>query len=143
MIEKAKQLISDGECSVAAVTKSGETFTSSGSSVRPLYGIYLDHKSELSGAVVADRVIGRAAACILADMGVSEAYGFLMSEAGLKLLQDNGIKTGYAKLVPFIENMRGDDLCPMEKTVDGIADIAECVRLIGKFIADTPYSDRA
>ena len=140
MIEKAKQLISCGECTVAAVTENGETLTAAGSSVRPLYALYADHKAELKGAAVADRVIGRAAACILADAGVCEAYGFLMSETGLRLLEDNGIKSGYSELVPFIENKRGDDMCPMEKTVDGVDDIAECVRRIGQFIETTPYN---
>lgn len=135
LIEQAKQLISEGKCSVAAVTPGGEVYTDSGASVRPLFRLYTEHKAELKGAAVADKIIGKAAACLLCDIGVSEAFAFLMSQSGLELLESHGIKTGYAELVPIIENRTGTDMCPMEKAVDGAGDIAQCVANIAKFIA--------
>jgi hypothetical protein len=137
-IDEAKRRISEQGCSVAAVTAGGEVFWANGSSVRPLFGMYLGHKDALKGASVADRVVGRAAACLLRDAGVAEVYGFLMSEGGLELLEAGGIKADCAELVPFIENASGSDICPMERAVEGIEDIAECVERLASFIGTMP-----
>lgn len=137
-IELAKQTIAAARASVAAVTASGRLLTETGSSVRPLYRLYTAYKEELLCAAVADRVIGKAAAAILCAAGASEVYGFVMSRGGRDMLRQYGIPAAYAKLVPYIENRRGDGMCPMEETVDSAADAAECVERIARFIASVP-----
>ena len=135
MIDKAKQLISDNTCTVAAVTPSGEIFTDSGATVRPLFRLVRAHEGELKGAAVADKIIGRAAACLLCYAGVSEVFAFLMSETALELLSEYGIKASYAELTSAILNRSETDLCPMEKAVDGIDDLQICVQNIAEFVA--------
>ncbi len=138
MIEKAKQMIRDNLCTVAAVTADGQVFCESGSTVRPLFRLFTRHRDELRGAAVADKIIGRAAASLLCSAGVGEAFAFLMSETGLALLREHGIKAGYERLVPVILNRTETDLCPMERSVEGVDDIETCVHNIARFIASTP-----
>jgi hypothetical protein len=135
VIEQAKQRIESGQCSVAAVTADGEILMDSGTTVRPLYRLFVAHRERLKGACVADKIIGRAAASLLCAAGVREVYAFLMSRSGLELLEQYGVKAGYAELTPMIVNRKGTDMCPMEKTVDGVEDLEECVRRLGEFIA--------
>lgn len=134
LLEKAKRLIETQAASVAIVKPDGDALTDTGTSVRPLFRLYTTHKTDMAGAAVADRVIGKAAAALLCDAGVAGVFGFVMSRAGLDLLQAHGIAASYAELVPLIENRRGDDMCPMEKTVDGVDDVAQCVARIAHFI---------
>ena len=138
MLEKAKQLIQDNVCSVAAVTPDGEGFTDNGSTVRPLFLLYEAHNDQLRGAAVADKIIGRAAASLLCSAGVGEAFAFLMSETGLALLQQYGIKASYGELTPAILNRTETGLCPMERAVDGVDDLDQCVRNIAEFVATVP-----
>ena len=137
LIDRAKELITSNECSVAAVTPSGEILTGSGSSVRPLLQLYELHELQLRGSVVADKIIGRAAACILCAAEVSEVFAFVMSRSGKELLDRYNIKTGYETLIPFISNIRGDDMCPMEKTVEGIDDLELCLQKLKAFAQKT------
>ncbi len=135
MIDKAKQLITDNVCTVAAVTPSGEIFTGSGATVRPLFRLVHEHEGKLAGAAVADKIVGRAAACLLCHAGVSEVFAFLMSESALSLLAEHGIKASYAELAPVILNRSETDLCPMEKIVEGVDDLEVCIKNIADFVA--------
>ncbi|MEA5051784.1 MAG: DUF1893 domain-containing protein [Oscillospiraceae bacterium] len=126
-------------CSVAALLPDGRLVTDDGHSVRPLFRLYEQYGDALAGAAVADKIIGKAAASVLAAAGVREAFAYLMSETGLAFLLRSGITASYAELVPFIENRAGTDLCPMEKTVADCDDPAACVARIAEFIRSTPY----
>lgn len=137
MIEKAKDLIRQKQCSVAVVTARGEVLTDTGSSVRPLLRLYAQHREDLHDAAVADKIIGRAAACILCEARVREVFAFVMSQSGKELLDRYHIPCAYETMVPFIANMRGDDLCPMEKTVEGLDDLMLCVERLQDFVRDT------
>ena len=135
MLQQAISLLNETTCSVAVITRGEGIFTDIGPSVRPLFYIYEAHKEAMAGAYVADKVVGKAAAALLCDAGVCAVYGHVMSEGALELLNSRSISARYGTLVPHIQNRRGDDLCPMEKTVLGCDDPAACVRLIADFIA--------
>ncbi|MBS7624135.1 DUF1893 domain-containing protein [Candidatus Bathyarchaeota archaeon] len=64
---------------------------------------------------VADKIVGRAAALLLAYLRAKEVYAVTMSRSGLSALAKHHIRAEYEKLVPEIMNRRGDDLCPFEK----------------------------
>ncbi|NMA06917.1 MAG: DUF1893 domain-containing protein [Ruminococcaceae bacterium] len=142
MIDRAVELLSKGECTVVAITTSNEVITGNGTSVRPLFEIVEKNQEALSGGAVADRVIGKAAACLLCRSKVSSVFAYLMSEPALKLLDKYKISVSYEKLVKAIMNRNGTDLCPMEKTVADVEDINECFEKIKEFIKSTPPPER-
>ena len=141
MIEKAKELVGTGQCTVAAVTPDGGILTGRGSSVRPLLDLYRRHRSELAGAAVADRIVGRAASCILCAAGAGEVFAFVLSQSGKEQLERYNIPVSWHKLVPFIANLRGDDLCPMERTVEGVDDLNDCLDRLAEFADGTRAPD--
>lgn len=141
MIERAKWFIETAGYSVALIRPDGRVFAAQGVSVRPLYRIFTAHRGELAGAVAADKIIGRAAASLLCAAGVAEAYAFLMSEGGLKMLEAHGIKAGYARLVPTILNRTGDGLCPMEAALEGIGDMDERMTRLTALIENGPKKE--
>ena len=70
---------------------------------------------DLSSYSVADKVVGRAAALLLAYSRAGEVYAAIISELGLSTLNEYGIRVEYDTIVPKIMNRRGDDICPFEK----------------------------
>ncbi len=138
MIERAKARIEREDCSVAAVTPDGDVYTDCGETVRPLFRLVNEHGEKLKGAAVADRIVGKAAAALICRAGASEVFGFLMSDSAAALLAAHGIQASCAERTPFIANRRGDDLCPMEKTVADTDDLEICYERIARFIAETP-----
>ncbi len=134
-----KELIQQDDCSVAVQLTNGQIIKKIGKSVRPLYQIYLENKADMNGAIVADRIIGKAAACLLVDAKVKSVYTFLMSKSAAKLLEAHGICFEYAKLCEYIENRNGTDLCPMEKLIVDIENVEHCIDKIDWFVKNNVY----
>ena len=105
------------ECSLVVLSKAGEVTTYYKKGVRDLVWL-LDHDVEcLRGAKIADKVIGKAAAGLLVQGGVVEAYADVMSRLALPLLDEAGIPYRYGTLVDRIVIPEGDSRCPLERIV--------------------------
>ena len=68
----------------------------------------------LKGASVADKVIGKAAALLMAFGEIKEVHTLIISEPALQVFENHKIKYFYDKKVDRIVNRTGDGLCPME-----------------------------
>ena len=112
-IEEAATLLRSGGYS--CVVKKGDvthTFTRRG--VADLYTFYQETPELLVGACIADKVVGKASAAIMAIGGVKEVYADVISTEALSLLRQKGIAVSYDKETPYIENRDKTGLCPME-----------------------------
>ena len=85
----------------------------------PLLFCLKKYKAQMRGALVFDKVVGRAAALLLLYGGVKKVITPLISRGALIVLKRGGAKVEYEKIVKCILNVKGDDLCPMEKMSRG------------------------
>lgn len=97
--------------------------------VKPLLDL-LDSGVDFNGFSAADKVVGNAAAFLYVLLGVREVYAYVISEAAINTLTENGIKIQYGSAVKYIINRTGDGSCPMEESVKGITDPAEALNAI-------------
>jgi len=65
--------------------------------------------------VIFDKVVGRAAALLCVKAGCREVYSPLGSQLAIKALDKYGIKYHLAKVVPYIQQLNHEDMCPMEE----------------------------
>lgn len=112
----------------------GEIFTFTERGVRDLYNLYKNSPEILQGAFIADKVVGKGAAALMALGGVSEIYCDIISENAIKLLQDCKIMYSFAKQVPYIINRSKDGMCPVENLCQNAITPKECLPLIENFI---------
>lgn len=84
----------------------------------------------LGGAIVMDRVVGRAAAAICANAFVSEVITPIAAEGAAEIIALSGGKLVAEKTVPQILNRDKTDSCPMEKAVQGINNPEQMVEKI-------------
>ncbi len=118
-LENARQtLLSGGHCCVAC--KGTELACYDEHGIRPLLRILRETPEFLQGASVADKVIGRAAALLLAFGGAQELFACLLSETAIPVLQAHGIPYRYETLVPVIQNRDNTGLCPMEQRAQSL-----------------------
>ena len=90
-------------------------FTSSNGRLLPLLE-YIDRFAPLEKNVtIFDQIVGNAAALLLKKALCHKVYSPLGSELAVKTLSSYGIKYHFAKVVPCIQNSRGEGMCPMEK----------------------------
>jgi hypothetical protein len=92
----------------------------------------------IRGASLADKVVGKAVALIVAHSGIREVDTTIASEGAVALLKGRGIPLHVRTVVPFIRNRRGDGLCPMEQTTLPYDDPAIGVARLREFIVARP-----
>lgn len=113
-IELAKHELVQGNYSCVLVQDGEVVMTSYDKGVKPLMSFYGSRESYKS-TVLADKVIGRAAAFLAVLCGITEVYAEIISEEAIKVLNDYQIPFTYGRVVPYITNRSGDGLCPMEE----------------------------
>ncbi len=92
--------------------------------VRPLLEA-LAEGCDLRGYVVADRVIGKAAAMLLALAGVRQAHGLVVSQTAINFARENSLFLSFDRKVDVIADASGTGICPLEQAVEDIEDVAE------------------
>lgn len=111
-----------------------ETRTFSRRGVMDLYDLLLNNRAFLKGALVADKVVGKAAASLMILGEVGELHADVISTPALSLLKDASVKVSFDCQVPYIKNRAQDGWCPLEsacfKTVSAISSF----RIIQDFI---------
>ena len=118
VLAEAAALIRDGragavlvkDCAIAAVEPNGP-------GVKPLLNLHDNRPDVLKGALVVDKVVGRAAAAIAVDGGAVRVHGLLMSESAKEFLDKQGIPASADEMVPQILHRTRDGLCPLEDSV--------------------------
>ena len=99
----------------SCVVKNGSDirmFTQRG--VADLYSLLKHSADFLKGAMVADKVIGKAAAALIILGRVKKLYAEVISVPAIILLRNAGVEVDFQRLVPYIRNRSNDDWCPLE-----------------------------
>ena len=123
-IERAKIILEDNSLSCVVIdTQKNKEFTSADSGIKPLLLWLKEDIDYFKDKVVADKVIGKAAAMLLIKGKVKELYATIISEHACSVLESNNIPYSFDKKVPYIINRTKTGMCPMESAVLDTDDI--------------------
>lgn len=135
-IERARELL--GKSGSLAVVNGDREYSSSARGIRPLTDLLSSNREMLRGASVADKIVGKAAALLMAAGGVKEVYAGTIGRAAANVFERFGIKFSYGNVTEHIKNRAGNGMCPMEQTVryvDDPADAEIAIRRTQKVLA--------
>ena len=104
--------------------------TEEGRGIDPL--LMLSDAGRLSGAVVMDKVVGRAAAAICAEGGAAKVCTPLAGKGAAEIFERRGIPFAAEKTVDKILNREKTGGCPMEKAVSGLDEPKKMIEAIRK-----------
>ncbi|MDD4295728.1 MAG: DUF1893 domain-containing protein [Ruminiclostridium sp.] len=139
-IELAKSELIHNNYTCVVVQGKEVIMTSFHNGVRPLIEFYKTQngtqKSFFSPLVLADKVIGRAAALLAVLCGITSIYTHIISEEAKRVLEFYKIPVTYEKLVPYIINRGGDGRCPMEELSIGVNEPIDMYNKIIKWLAE-------
>lgn len=102
--------------------------------VRDLWRLLHEEPELLDGAFVADKVVGKGAAALMAagrDEGTLRRRG---EPRGAGTAERSRDSVSYTVAVPHIINRAGDGICPVERLCAGARTAAECLPLIEGFL---------
>ena len=108
----------------------GETTTYSLPGVQDLLRLTADEPERLKGAAVADKRVGKAAACLLIEGGVKSVCTPLVSTPARQMLEEAGIPLYAREEIPLMVNKDGTDLCPMEKKLLDAKTPEQCAAIL-------------
>ena len=115
------------DCS-CVIQKGAETRIYRRRGVIDLFELYEGDPCFMRGARLADKVIGKGAAALVALGGMAEVYADLISTPALTVLRQAGIPT------PYIINRKKDGRCPLETACDGLDTPEEMLPAIRAFV---------
>ncbi|MBS5113045.1 MAG: DUF1893 domain-containing protein [Coprobacillus cateniformis] len=102
-------------------------YTSQLKGIAPLINPMKENQLFFKDAIVVDRVIGKAAAMLLALSQVQYIYAYVLSRKAREILDAYKIDYDYEKLADYIVNRDHTGMCPMEKTVYDMTDLNEAL----------------
>ena len=124
LLERARKLIL--EQNVPCVFwKNGVLRTGTGTGVRPLIAAYETEPELLRGALIVDKIVGKAAAMLAVLGGAAGVFGLTISAAARDYLTAHSIPAGWDVCTERIINRAGTGLCPMEQAVLDLDDPTE------------------
>lgn len=122
---KAKELLKNGNYT-CVVTNGEKIFTSAERGVKPLLS-WFDDGEDFTDFIVADKVVGKAAAFIYVLFGVSYVYADVISKKAAEVFGRYDIEYSYGELVDAIINRTNTGYCPMEQAVADVSLPADAV----------------
>ena len=133
MIEELKKILETEQCSLV-VWNCGRVTCYNKPGVRDLEHLLDNEPEMLRGAVIADKVIGKAAAGMVAVGRVKELYAEVMSKKAIPLLEKAGIAYSYGKLVDGI--VEEGDRCKLEQITADCATAEDVVAALRAHFAE-------
>lgn len=127
-IEMLIDILHREKCSCVIYNEEVRTFHKRG--IRDIHELLKSEPDFLKGALIADKIIGRAAAAVLIVGGVKELYTDIISDTAMELLKGADIRVSYGKKIEYIQNRKGTDLCPMEKACKGVESAMEAIQIL-------------
>ena len=127
-LENAQQCLKEGDYTCVAC-KGNRVYTATERGVKPLLQ-WLDEGTDLMGAAVADKVVGRGAAFLYQLLGVRSVYGGVMSVSAVKVLRSGGIEAKWGTLTEQIRNRSNTGPCPIEYSVRVTDDPEDALMII-------------
>ena len=133
-MEKLIDMLRDGDHSL--VIDNGVVSVFDGRGVSDLFRLVESAPIFLKGSAVADKVVGKAAAALMALAKVKEVYAEVISRPALELLERNRILVSYGEVVPNIINRTGTGICPLETRCMGCVTLTDCFVQIPAFMEE-------
>lgn len=131
-LQEMIKLLHATNCSCVISNRETRIFSRPG--VIDIYQLLQDDPAFLSGAAVADRVVGKAAAALMALGGVKHVYADVISSPAYELLKNSGVEVEYGELVDLIRNRTNTGPCPLESLCSGENDPESILPVIDRFI---------
>ncbi len=132
VLAAAMMQINKGKASVLLIKGGVIVSSAKGSGIKPLLDMFDYRKSDLNGAWVVDKVIGRAAAAICIAGGAVRVHASVICDGAIELLKAHNIQVSFDERTKEIINRKKDGICPMEKATEKLSNPGEMIKAIRK-----------
>ena len=133
-LEQAVHLLKKQKYSCVILIEGKEPECSNEIGIKPLMTKLRGDMHFFENGVIADKVVGKAAALMAVLGGAQAVYGEVMSESAKGVLEEHDVEYSYHTLVPYIENRTKTGRCPLEESVVNVENPKEAFGILEKTI---------
>ena len=101
--------------------------------VRDLLMLVQNEPERLQGAIVADKMVGKAAAALMVLGGVKEVHTNTICTPAKEMLLNAGIELFFTDEVPYIVNKKKTGQCPLDSRLSEVTNAEDCLPIIADF----------
>lgn len=124
-IEELKNILIQKKASLVVAYADGEIKEYYQDRIKDLISILKQNENALKGSKIADKVVGKVAASIMAVAGIEELYADTISKLAIPVLENAKIKYYCNNVVEYIKNNDKTGMCPMEEKYQQETDISK------------------
>ncbi len=136
-INNLKEILLKENHTIVIYKSDASVIISNDRGVAPLMKLLKEDATQLHDSMVADKVVGKAAALLMVYAKVKEVYTPTISVPALEVFKNHNVKITYDQVVERIINRKGDGLCPMETLCMNIDNPEEAFGVIRHQVAET------
>ncbi len=114
-LELAKLKLTEKNLSLVIVKRGNVIFETRKQGISGFLQAIEKQEKNLVGASAADKIVGVAAAMLCVYSELAAMFALTISEAGIRVLEDNNIECVFERKVTNILNRNKTDVCPFEK----------------------------
>ena len=124
-LEKIKEILKKKDASLVVAYENGNIQDYYQDRIKDLVSIVKENEQALNNSMIADKVVGKVAASIMAVAGIRELYAETLSKIAIPVLENANIQYSYGTLVDYIKNRDQSGMCPMEAKYKDETDITK------------------
>jgi len=121
-LTRAKEILEEKQFSFVLIREGRVIKTSYQKGVIPWIEVIREDDHLLEKAIIADRVMGRAAALLAVHYQVKALYAEIISIRARELLDSNSLFYQFNQSVDYIKNRANNGPCPLEELTQSISD---------------------
>ena len=129
-IEKLRNILKEKSASLVVAYENDIIKEYYNDRIKDLVSILKQDENSLKNSKIADKVVGKVAASVMAVAGIKELYADTLSKIAIPVLEENNIKYSYSKIVEYIKNKAQTGMCPMETKYKDEKDITKIYKEI-------------
>lgn len=133
-LQLAKNKLAADNYTCVVVSKGVVCYTSVEKGIKPLMLPLMQDKNIFNNMVLADKIIGKAAALLVIYSGITKVYADTISSEAKKIFEKNNVQYEYQVEVPCILNRDKTSICPIEKLVEKIDSPDDAYNEIKEFL---------
>jgi len=115
-----RDILCTSDMSVVVVKNAQVLAKKQGNGISPILEVVEKLGESMHGAIVGDRILGKASALLCRYANVRGVYSPQATKTAIALLIMGGVPCQVDKMIPFIKNRDGTGMCPFEKILENI-----------------------
>jgi hypothetical protein len=119
-INLARESILNSNNSVVVVKNGIFLSKKEGNGIKPIIETIQELKNKIHGSIIGDKILGKASALLCVYCKTKGVYSPQSTKKAISILSKHNIVYKTDKIIPFIKNKYGDDVCPFEKMIEKI-----------------------